>query len=223
MKKSSVVASALAVALVFAGCGLNNMAKGGLIGAGVGGAIGAGVGNVAGNTAVGAIVGTAVGGAAGALIGKKMDKQKKELEAAVPDATIQTVNDGEAILVTFDSGILFATNSSTLSPNSRTALTKFAANMNKNPDTDIRIVGHTDNTGSDKINDPLSERRAASVYSFLNSQGVSMSRMAAEGRGSHEPVADNSTVAGRSANRRVEVYILPNAKMIEQAQRGTLK
>ena len=215
MKKSSVVASALAVALVFAGCGLNNMAKGGLIGAGVGGAIGAGVGNVAGNTAVGAIVGTAVGGAAGALIGKKMDKQKKELEAAVPDATIQTVNDGEAILVTFDSGILFATNSSTLSPNSRTALTKFAANMNKNPDTDIRIVGHTDNTGSDKINDPLSERRAASVYSFLNSQGVSMSRMAAEGRGSHEPVADNSTVAGRSANRRVEVYILPNAKMIE--------
>ena len=219
MKKSSVVASALAVALVFAGCGLNNMAKGGLIGAGVGGAIGAGVGNVAGNTAVGAIVGTAVGGAAGALIGKKMDKQKKELEAAVPDATIQTVN----ILVTFDSGILFATNSSTLSPNSRTALTKFAANMNKNPDTDIRIVGHTDNTGSDKINDPLSERRAASVYSFLNSQGVSMSRMAAEGRGSHEPVADNSTVAGRSANRRVEVYILPNAKMIEQAQQGTLK
>lgn len=226
MKKSSVVASALAVALVFAGCGLNNMAKGGLIGAGVGGAIGAGVGNVAGNTAVGAIVGTAVGGAAGALIGKKMDKQKKELEAAVPDATIQTVNDGEdgeAILVTFDSGILFATNSSSLSPNSRTALTKFAANMNKNPDTDIRIVGHTDNTGSDKINDPLSERRAASVYSFLNSQGVSMSRMAAEGRGSHEPVADNSTVAGRSANRRVEVYILPNAKMIEQAQQGTLK
>ncbi len=223
MKKSSVVASALAVTLVFAGCGLNNMAKGGLIGAGVGGAIGAGVGNVAGNTAVGAIVGTAVGGAAGALIGKKMDKQKKELEAAVPDATIQTVNDGEAILVTFDSGILFATNSSTLSPNSRTALTKFAANMNKNPDTDIRIVGHTDNTGSDKINDPLSERRAASVYSFLNSQGVSMSRMAAEGRGSHEPVANNSTVAGRSANRRVEVYILPNAKMIEQAQQGTLK
>lgn len=223
MKKSSVVASALSVALVFAGCGLNNMAKGGLIGAGVGGAIGAGVGNVAGNTAVGAIVGTAVGGAAGALIGKKMDKQKKELEAAVPDATIQTVNDGEAILVTFDSGILFATNSSTLSPNSRTALTKFAANMNKNPDTDIRIVGHTDNTGSDKINDPLSERRAASVYSFLNSQGVSMSRMAAEGRGSHEPVADNSTVAGRSANRRVEVYILPNAKMIEQAQQGALK
>ncbi|ATR97442.1 membrane protein [Porphyromonas gingivalis] len=223
MKKSSVVASVLAVALVFAGCGLNNMAKGGLIGAGVGGAIGAGVGNVAGNTAVGAIVGTAVGGAAGALIGKKMDKQKKELEAAVPDATIQTVNDGEAILVTFDSGILFATNSSTLSSNSRTALTKFAANMNKNPDTDIRIVGHTDNTGSDKINDPLSERRAASVYSFLNSQGVSMSRMAAEGRGSHEPVADNSTAAGRSANRRVEVYILPNAKMIEQAQQGTLK
>lgn len=222
MKKSSVVASVLAVALVFAGCGLNNMAKGGLIGAGVGGAIGAGVGNVAGNTAVGAIVGTAVGGAAGALIGKKMDKQKKELEAAVPDATIQTVNDGEAILVTFDSGILFATNSSTLSPNSRTALTKFAANMNKNPDTDIRIVGHTDNTGSDKINDPLSERRAASVYSFLNSQGVSMSRMAAEGRGSHEPVADNSTVAGRSANRRVEVYILPNAKMIEQADRKSV-
>ncbi|WP_373816126.1 OmpA family protein [Porphyromonas loveana] len=223
MKKSGLIATALAVAIAFAGCGLNNMAKGGLIGAGAGAAIGAGIGKVAGNTAVGAIVGTAVGGTAGALIGKKMDKQKKELEAAIPDASIQTVNDGEAILVTFDSGILFATNSSTLNAGSRSALAKFAANMNKNLDTDIRIIGHTDNTGSDKINDPLSERRAQSVYSYLNSQGVSAARMTSEGRGSHEPVADNSTQAGRAANRRVEVYILPNAKMIEQAQNGTLK
>lgn len=223
MKKTSVIASAMALVVALSGCGLNNTAKGGLIGAGAGGAIGAGIGKVLGNTAVGAAIGTAVGGTAGVLIGKKMDKQKKELEAALPDASIETINDGEAILVTFDSGILFSTNSSTLSTKSRSALTKFAVNMNQNPDTDIRIVGHTDNTGSDKINDPLSEKRASSVYFFLSNQGVQTSRMVAEGQGSHNPIADNSTAAGRAANRRVEIYILPNAKMIEKAQNGSLQ
>ncbi len=218
-----MIAAALAVVVGLGGCGLSNTVKGGGIGAGVGAAIGAGIGKVAGNTAMGAVIGTAVGGTAGALIGAKMDKQKKELEAALPDANIESINDGEAILVTFDSGILFATNKSDLNASSRTSLSKFAANMNKNADTDIRIVGHTDSTGSDQINNPLSERRAMSVMTFLSNQGVKRARMTSEGRGSYEPVADNSTVQGRQANRRVEVYILPNAHMIEQAEQGTLK
>src|SRR5574344_1488051 len=103
----------LCAAVLLSGCGASNTVKGTAIGVGGGAAVGAGVGKIAGNTALGAIIGAAVGGTAGALIGKKMDKQKKELEASVPDATVETVNNGEAIKVTFDSGILFATNSST--------------------------------------------------------------------------------------------------------------
>ena len=103
---------------------------------------------MAGNTALGAVIGAAVGGTAGALIGKKMDKQKKELEATLPEDTkIESVNNGEALKVTFDSGILFATNSSTLSDASKSALRNFATSLKANPDTDIRIIGFTDNTG----------------------------------------------------------------------------
>ncbi|HCC85771.1 MAG TPA: hypothetical protein DEQ06_04115, partial [Porphyromonadaceae bacterium] len=86
-----------------------------------------------------------------------------------------------------------------------------------NPDTDVKIYGHTDSTGSDAINNPLSQRRAESVYNYLLSKGVSGSRMVSEGFGSTQPVADNNTAAGRAENRRVEVYILPSAKMIEEA------
>lgn len=90
--------------------------------------------------------------------------------------------------------------------------------MQNNPDTDVEIYGHTDSTGSDAINNPLSVRRAESVYNYLNSKGVSGLRMSYEGFGSSQPIADNSTAAGRTENRRVEVIILPNAKMIKDAQ-----
>ena len=152
-----------------------------------------------------------------------MDKQKKELEEQMKNAKVESVNDGQAIRVTFDSGILFATGKATLSTSSQQELRKFAANLQSHTQTDILIVGHTDNTGSDQINDPLSLNRAGSVRSFLASQGVSSARMQVEGKGSREPIADNSTAAGRQENRRVEVYILPNKAMIEAAQNGTLK
>ena len=223
LNKKSIAALALSAALVLAGCGLSNTAKGTGIGAGAGALIGAGVGRVLGNTAIGAAIGGVVGGTAGALIGKKMDKQKKELEEQVKNAKIESVNDGQAIRVTFDSGILFATNSSTLTTTSQTSLRNFAANLKVNDQTDLLIIGHTDNTGSDRINDPLSLNRASSVRSFLAGQGVSSNRMRVEGKGSREPVADNSTAAGRKENRRVEVYILPNKAMVEAAQNGTLK
>ena len=223
LNKKSIAALALSAALVLTGCGLSNTAKGTGIGAGAGALIGAGVGRVLGNTAIGAAIGGVVGGTAGALIGKKMDKQKKELEEQVKNAKIESVNDGQAIRVTFDSGILFATNSSTLTTTSQTSLHNFAANLKVNDQTDLLIIGHTDNTGSDRINDPLSLNRASSVRTFLAGQGVSSDRMRVEGKGSREPVADNSTAAGRKENRRVEVYILPNKAMVEAAQNGTLK
>ena len=223
LNKKAIAAMLLSGGLILSGCGLSNTAKGAGIGAGAGAIIGAGVGRVAGNTALGAIIGGVVGGTAGTLIGKKMDKQKKELEEQVKNAKIESVNEGQAIRVTFDSGILFATNSSTLSSTSQNSLRSFAANLKANSQTDMLIIGHTDNTGSDRINDPLSLNRASSVRSFLSAQGVDSSRMRVDGKGSHEPVADNSPASGRKENRRVEVYIIPNKAMVEAAQNGTLK
>ncbi len=216
----------LCMALVFSSCGTwNNTAKGTAIGVGGGAAVGAGIGAIAGNTALGSIIGAAVGGTAGALIGKKMDKQKKELEASLPEeAVVETINEGEALKVTFDSGILFATNSSTVSAASKSALRNLATSLNANPDTDIKIVGHTDSTGKVDYNQTLSEKRAKSVYDYLmEDQGISSTRMTFEGKGIHEPVADNATPEGRAKNRRVEILILPNQRMIQQAQDGTLK
>ena len=214
------------MAVVFSSCGTwNNTAKGTAIGVGGGAAVGAGIGAIAGNTALGSIIGAAVGGTAGALIGKKMDKQKKELEASLPEeAVVETINEGEALKVTFDSGILFATNSSTVSAASKSALRNLATSLNANPDTDIKIVGHTDSTGKVDYNQTLSEKRAKSVYDYLmEDQGISSTRMTFEGKGIHEPVADNATPEGRAKNRRVEILILPNQRMIQQAQDGTLK
>lgn len=214
----------LCMAVTFTSCkSWNNTAKGTAIGVGGGTAVGAGIGALAGNTALGAVLGAAVGGTAGALIGKKMDKQKKELEATLPDqTTVETINNGEALKVTFDSGILFATNSSTLSAASMSALRNFATSLKANPDTDIRIIGYTDNTGKVDYNQLLSEKRAKSVYDYLMQQGISSDRMVYEGRGVHDPIASNDTPEGRALNRRVEIIILANQKMIDEAKQGTL-
>ncbi|MDR3142924.1 MAG: OmpA family protein [Tannerellaceae bacterium] len=221
LKLAAVIA--LCMAVLFSGCGASNTVKGTGIGVGAGGAVGAGVGALAGNTALGAVIGAAVGGAAGALIGKKMDKQKKELEAAVPDATVEAVNDGEALKVTFDSGILFATNSSSVSDASKSALRNFSASLKQNPDTYIKVIGHTDNTGKVDYNQTLSEKRARSVYDYLMNQGISSDRMTYEGKGIHDPVASNATDEGRALNRRVEILIMANEKMIQEAHQGALK
>lgn len=215
----------LSISLVMlTGCNASNTAKGTGIGVGGGAAVGGLIGHAAGNAALGAVLGAAVGGTAGALIGKKMDKQKKQLEEVLPEETkVETINEGEALRITFDSGILFATNSSTLVDASQHALRKFANVLNNNIDTDIKIYGFTDNTGKVDYNQTLSEKRAKSVFDFLTQQGVSTNRMDYEGRGIHDPVADNSTPEGRSLNRRVEINILANQKMIQEAQEGTLR
>lgn len=223
MKNFSFLAAIfLSCAVLFSSCGASNTVKGTGIGAGAGGALGAGIGAIIGGgkgAAWGAGIGAVVGGSAGAIIGNKMDKQKKELEA-INGAQVESINDGQAIKVTFESGILFATNQSTLNSASQSSLTSFANSLKTHPDTDIQIQGHTDSTGSDAINNPLSEKRAQAVYNFLQSKGISGNRMTSQGFGSTQPVADNSTTAGKAQNRRVEIYILPNEKMLQDAQQG---
>ena len=199
----------------------NNQQKGAAIGAGGGALLGGIIGAIAGNTAVGAAVGGAVGAGAGAIIGKKMDKAKAEAEA-VKNAQVEGVTDAnglQAVKVTFDSGILFATNKAELSATAKNSLAQFAQVLNNNRDCDIAIIGHTDNTGSDAINQPLSVSRAQSVNNYLMSCGVSASQIkSVEGQGSSNPVASNATKEGRQQNRRVEVYMYASQKMIQDAQ-----
>ncbi len=222
MNKKTIVAATMIFATTLSSCGLSNALKGGGIGTAVGAAIGAGIGKVAGNTGLGAAIGGVVGGTAGTLIGVKMDKQKKELEESIKNAKIESINNGQAIKVTFDSGLLFTTGSATLSPASRDALQAFSESSNRNALTQIKIVGHTDNTGSDRVNNPLSVNRAKSVYNYLKDLGIAAERMSFSGVGSSEPVASNQTASGRKENRRVEVYILPSEAMVKAAQEGKL-
>ncbi len=231
MKKMKVVVLTLCAGLIMAGC--NNLAKGTAIGAGSGAVLGAIVGKIAGNTAVGAAIGTAVGAGTGALIGKHMDKVKAEAEA-VKNAQVETVTDAnglQAVKLTFDSGILFATGSSNLTANSKSALNQCATLLKNNTDCDIAIYGHTDNQGfknstaeqSAQKNLALSQQRAKSVKTYLQQQGVSASQIrTVDGQGQTNPVADNSTAAGRQQNRRVEIYMYASQAMIEAAEAGTL-
>jgi len=207
---------------------MSKTGKGTLLGSGAGAVLGAGIGAAIGNTkgaAIGAAIGTAVGAGAGAVIGKKMDKKAEELEA-LENAKVETVEDAnglEAIKVTFDSGILFATNKATLSQTSKNELSEFATKMSDMQDTDITIYGHTDNTGSDAVNERLSKQRAESVATYLQNCGIASSRLTTEGKSYSMPVASNETAEGRAQNRRVEIYITANKAMIEAAENGTLE
>lgn len=199
---------------------------GSLIGAGGGALVGGIIGKLAGNTAVGAAIGGAVGAGAGAIIGHHMDKvaeQAKQIE----NAKVEKVTDSnglEAVKVTFDSGILFATNKADLNANSKSALANFSKTLRENNLLSVDIYGHTDSTGNDGINIPLSNKRAQSVESYLKSCGVSASQFKnVSGKGSSEPVADNSTVEGCKQNRRVEVYLYASQAMVDAANAGTLK
>lgn len=238
MKSINSMAVLLSACLVFSGCGMTNTAKGGLIGGGGGAALGALVGGVIGHgkgAAIGAAVGTAVGAGAGVLIGKKMDKAAAQAEK-IEGAEVEQVTDNnglQAVKVTFDSGILFATGNAALSSSAKASLSKFANNvLNQNRDMDVTIYGYTDNQGwrnstaeqSFQKNLNLSQERAQSVSSYLLGCGVSASQIkTVEGMGEDNPIADNSTEAGRRENRRVEVYMYASQQMIQQAEAGTLR
>ena len=240
MKNLKFHAIALSAVLLLSGCGANNTTKGGLLGGGGGALLGGIVGNLIGkdtkSTVIGAAIGTAVGTGAGVLIGKKMDKAKAAAQA-VQNAQVQSITDAnglQAVKVTFDSGILFDTGKSTLSATAKNSLYQFANNvLIQNPDLDVAIQGHTDNSGfrgvtsateNARRNQELSLQRAQSVSSYLTSLGVSSSQLkAVQGLGQDSPVADNSTAAGKQQNRRVEVYLYASQAMIDAANAGTLQ
>ena len=224
--KTKIISLFLCVGLLVA---CNNTQKGAAIGAGGGAVLGGIIGAIAGNTAIGAAVGGAVGAGAGVLIGHKMDKAKKEAEA-VQNAQVETVTDNnglEAVKVTFDSGILFATGKSTLSSTAKTSLAQFAGVLKNNADCDVAIQGYTDNQGwknstaeqSQQKNLSLSQDRASAVSQYLLSLAVPAAQIkSVQGFGEANPVADNSTAAGQAQNRRVEVYMYASQKMIQEAQ-----
>ncbi|MBO4905557.1 MAG: OmpA family protein [Bacteroidaceae bacterium] len=238
MKGIKFYVCGMCAALLLSSCNMNNTAKGALIGGGAGAAVGAGVGALIGKgkgAAIGAAIGTAVGAGAGALIGRKMDKAKAAA-AAVENAQVASVTDAnglQAVKVTFDSGILFATGSSTLSATAQSNLADFARNvLIAYPDMDVAIQGYTDNQGwrnstaaqSQQKNLELSQQRAASVSTYLRSCGVSATQIkSCEGYGEANPVASNATAAGQRENRRVEVYLYASQAMIEAANNGTLQ
>jgi outer membrane protein OmpA-like peptidoglycan-associated protein len=217
-RKFTVALAALTVSTGMSGCAsMNNTEKGAAGGAGVGGAIGAIIGRQTGSTARGAIIGAVVGGAAGAVIGRRMDQQAQELEQNLPAADVERV--GEGIAVTFESGVLFPYNSADVLPAGRENLRQLATSLRNYPGTTVLIVGHTDSSGSDEYNMGLSYRRAESARSFLAAQGIDASRVRVEGRGESEPIADNSTDAGRQQNRRVEIAIFASEEYREQILR----
>ncbi len=230
VKLASVVTLCAAMLFSTTGCStMSNTGKGALIGTGGGAALGAGIGALIGKgkgAAIGAAAGAAVGAGVGALIGNKMDKQQKELEEQLANATVEEVTDVngfQGIKVTFEGGILFPTNGTTLSTAAKNNLASFATSLNDNPDTNVQIFGFTDNTGSMAANEKVSNGRAESVRVYLGQKGVASSRLTSQGLPMQNYVADNATAEGRAQNRRVEIYITANEDMIKQAEEGTLK
>lgn len=175
-------------------------------------AVGAGVGAVAGAAIGGDGKGAAIGAGLGALGGYVWSKHMADKKAAMERATAGT---GVAVVQTPDnqlklnipSDISFDTGRADIKPNLRPILDQFASGLSAQPNTEVRIIGHTDNTGSDAVNDPLSLQRASSTRDYLSARGVDPQRVMINGRGEREPVADNATEAGRAKNRRVEIYL----------------
>lgn len=206
---------------------MSTTGKGALIGGGGGAALGAGIGALIGKNAKGTIIGAAsgavVGTTVGAVIGKKMQAKKDALAAQLANAQVETTTDDKGytgLKITFSNGILFNTNSSTLSASAKNELKNFAAQMNgaDMANAAIQIYGHTDNTGTAAVNEKLSLQRAQAVSSYLASCGVANARLASKGMSFNDPVASNDTEAGRSQNRRVEVYVLVTDAMVQQYQ-----
>jgi outer membrane protein OmpA-like peptidoglycan-associated protein len=225
-KKIAVFSIALAIIVSFTNCeatkNANNKQKGATIGATAGALLGAIIGNNAGsgkNSKLGALIGGVVGGGAGVLIGKKMDDQAKEIETEIPGAKVERVDNG--IVITFDenSGVYFDTNKSNINAKSQATLNKLAGVFEEFIDTNILVIGHTDSSGSATYNMTLSQKRALSVTNYLINKGLQNSRFTTQWFGETQPKYDNTTTEGRAKNRRVNVAIIPNNKMVEQAKK----
>ncbi|NDW13587.1 OmpA family protein [Bacteroides sp. 214] len=224
MKKIKFTALFLSMAMVISlglgGCNSSNTVKGTAIGAGSGAALGAIVGGIFGKgkgAAIGAAVGTAVGAGTGAIIGNKMDKKAAEA-AAIEGANVEKVvdvNGLDAVKVTFDSGILFGLNSSTLSENSKSALRQFANVLKSDATLDIDVIGHTDKTGTYEVNQRVSTQRAQSVRNYLQSCGVGINQFKHVEGVAYDQYDESLSAA---QNRRVEVFLYASEQMIKDAQ-----
>lgn len=223
MNKIKITSLVLCGTLVLSGCSsMNNTTKGGLIGAGGGAAVGALVGALVGHSkgaAIGAAIGTAVGTGAGVIIGKKMDKAAaaaKEIEGAQVDQVTDT-NGLQAVKVTFDSGILFGFNSSTLSASAKNSLAEFAQILKENSTMDIDIYGHTDKVGTLEANEKVSLARATAVQTYLQQKGVSLRQFKTVMGKAYSEYDESKTAA---ENRRVEIYLYASEQMIKEAEAG---
>jgi outer membrane protein OmpA-like peptidoglycan-associated protein len=195
---------------------LSNQDKGVAIGAGGGAVAGGVIGKATGgNPAVGAAIGAVVGGVAGGIIGHKMDKQAEEIKKTVPGVDVERV--GEGIVLNFSEKVLFSTGKSELTSASKNALDKLVTVLSKYNQTDLKILGHTDNVGSDSYNQDLSDRRASAVAAYLRTKGIGSSRISTLGYGETAPKCDNATADGRACNRRVEFSITANEAMKSDA------
>lgn len=210
--KVKMTVSALAAALVLGGCAnMTETQKGTAKGAAIGAGAGAVVGAIAGK-GKGAAIGAVVGGAAGAVAGnvwtKRQEEQKRQMEevtAGTGVAVTQTADN--QLKLDIPSDISFDVNRADIKPNFRAILDTFATGLSNNPSSNVTIVGHTDSSGSDAINNPLSLSRAASVRDYLATRGVASSRITIDGRGSREPLVANDTATNKAKNRRVEIYV----------------
>ena len=205
--------------LIHPACNASRKTKGAVIGATAGGATAAILAKE--NKAVWIIAGAAVGGVAGGLIGNYMDKQAEEIEKDLEGATVERV--GEGILITFDSGILFDFDSYALKAATRANLDELSTTLNKYDDTEVLVLGHTDNVGTDEYNEGLSEQRARAVRNYLVTRQVSGRRLSTTGYGETDPIASNETETGREQNRRVEIVIVANKKLQRAAKRGEIE
>lgn len=180
-------------------------------GAGIGALAGAVIGGVTGGgrgAAAGAAIGGAVGAGGGYLWSKHMEEQKATMEQATKGTGVSVSQTADNQLkLDIPSDVSFDSGRYDVKPNLRPILDRFATTLNQNPVTTIRIVGHTDNSGSDAINNPLSVNRAAATRDYLVARGVAASRISIDGRGAREPIADNGSAAGRAKNRRVEIFV----------------
>lgn len=208
----SLALTTLAATIALGGCAnmtetQQDTTKGAAIGAAAGAVLGAITGGSK-SAAKGAVLGAGAGALGGYVWSKKMQEQKAAMEQATQGTGIgvsQTADNRLKLDVPADAG--FAVGRSTVSPTLAGVLDKFAGTLQQNPVTQVSILGHTDNTGSDAINNPLSVDRANSARDYLVARGVAPTRFTTDGRGSREPVADNSTNDGRAKNRRVEIFV----------------
>ncbi|BBP02206.1 OmpA family lipoprotein [Sulfuriferula nivalis] len=209
-----LIISTLALSVALTGCAdMSATQRGTATGAGIGAGLGAIIGaTTAGGGGGRAATGAAIGGIAGAVAGNiwsnKMEQQKQQMEQATQGTGVQVSQTADNRLkLDIPSDISFDTNRADIRPNFRVILDKFATSLIENPSTRITIIGHTDNTGNDAINNPLSLARASHTRDYLTARGVAVARFNVDGRGSHEPITTNDTSAGRAQNRRVEIFV----------------